>query len=140
MTPALEQFLRRASKASQTLVGIGPGAWDSDQLTRDQETAKPFFTTKTLYRIYTEDTGDVVGLVNRYFEGATVYRGVGLDTFTQSGAELAIIVEIVSSKPDALQRVFDLAGDIQVVNNQILVLVTRQSVDTFEVKSHDATR
>jgi hypothetical protein len=49
------------------------------------------------------------------------------------GAEAALIVEIVTSAPDALQRIVDLAGDLRVAGKQISVLVTRQTVDTFEV-------
>ncbi len=102
-----------------------------------------FNTSKVLYRLYTEeiltvDSGgpvwfDVTPYVNRYFAGATIYRGVGLDTRTQNGAENALIIEVVSSLPDGLQRALNLAGDLRIVLGQVSVLVTVQDVRTFEV-------
>lgn len=140
MTPELEQWLRKhASDAPATLAGIGPGGWDKHALANSQgqhNAPKALLTAKTIYRLYTENvlpldrTTDIIG---RYFDGATIYNGLGLDARTQADNEAAIIVEIVSSAPDALQRIADLAGDLRVAGNQISVLVTRQSVDTFEV-------
>ena len=96
-----------------------------------------FDTPKTLFRLYTERLPfvDVSAVVARYFEGATIFDGVGLDARTQSAAENAVIIEIVSSKADAMQRALDLAGDLRVLGRQISVLVTVQEIRTFEVTS-----
>jgi hypothetical protein len=93
------------------------------------------FTRKTIYRLYTEtlQPKKIRALVKRYFDGATLTYGIGLDTRTQADDENATVIEIVTSKPDALQRVVFLAGDIRQLNSQISVLVTRQDVDTLEV-------
>lgn len=156
MTPELEQWLRKhGTEAPATLAGIGPGGWDKHALANSQgqhgtphdsiarlaadvasRETPALFTTKTVYRIYTEDAhhpNDRNDIIKRYFDGATVYWGVGLDARTQGGAEAALIIEVVSSAADALQRIADLAGDLRVAGKQISVLVTRQTVDTFEV-------
>lgn len=95
-----------------------------------------FNAPKTLYRVYTEDKASdetLSAMVARYFPGATIYRGIGLDSRTQDAAEHAVIIEIVTSEANALQRILDLAGDIRVRFEQISVLVTQQAVTTFEV-------
>lgn len=153
MTGALELFLRLAHRNTvtaavtkpTTVVGIGPGGWDSKALSnaQGQSTRKHagIVRTKTLYRLYTEDVSRVRtrAIIGRYFEGATCTYGIGLDSRTQDTAEGSLTIEIVTSKPDALQRVLDLAGDIRESNSQISVLITRQSVDTFEVTERTAT-
>lgn len=150
----LDAYLRsrKADTKPTTNVGIGPGGWDSKALanaqgqavdsTAEQLTPKPFAgTVKTVYRLYTEDTrrNETIALVKRYFEGATLSYGIGLDARTQATDENAVTIEIVTSKPDALQRVLDLAGDIREQNSQVSVLITRQSVDTFEVTERSIT-
>jgi hypothetical protein len=113
MTPELEQFLRKGQST--------------------------FNAPKTLYRVYTEDVPgvDLTPIVKRYFDGATILRGVGLDARTQVKDEPAIVIEVITSHADGLQRVVNLAGDIRQLNSQISVLVTRQAVTTFEVTSPD---
>lgn len=142
MTGALELFLRTVSRVSappRTNPGIGPGGWDSKALSNAQGQAPAdgaLFKTKTLYRIYTESVltdAHLAEIIGRYFEGATVTWGLGMDARTQDASEQALIIEIVSSAPDSLQRIAHLAGDLRVAGNQISVLVTRQTVDTFEV-------
>jgi hypothetical protein len=139
MTPELEQFLKSelASKPT-TAVGIGPGSWDSGKLAREQQSTGHI---KTVYRLYTEDKNRnrTIALVKRYFEGATLFYGIGLDSRTQWTDENAVMIEIVTSKSDALQRVVNLAGDIRQTNEQISVLITRQDVTTFEVTERTAT-
>lgn len=156
-TPELEQFLRHELKtAPSTVAGIGPGGWDKHALSNAQgqagtphdsiarlaadvtertNDATALFATKTLYRLYTEDLnrGRTRDIVKRYFDGATLYYGIGLDARTQANDEEAVIIEIVTSAADAVQRIADLAGDLRVAGKQISVLVTRQTVDTFEV-------
>lgn len=163
MTPELEQWLRKHGTANDdgtygypaTVAGIGPGGWDKHALANAQgqrgtpadsiarlaadvagREVPALFTTKIVYRLYTEDVhhpNDRNDIIKRYFDGATVYWGVGLDARTQDGAEAALIIEIVTSAADALQRIADLAGDLRIAGKQISVLVTRQTVDTFEV-------
>jgi hypothetical protein len=116
------------------LPGIGPGRWDSKALGRSQETAAVGHV-KHVYRLYTEDVNRVatIALVKRYFDGATLTYSIGLDVRTQANDENAVTIEIVTSKDDALQRVLNLAGDIRERNQQISVLITRETVTTFEV-------
>jgi hypothetical protein len=133
----LEQLLRKTlgkPATPATVAGIGPGTWDSNELARQQDPADGLFTRKSLDRIYTEDDGNLTELVNRYFEGATILHGIGLDVSASYGIEASATIEVVSSKPDALQRIVNLAGDIREVNKQVSVLVTRQNVETFEVR------
>ncbi len=97
--------------------------------------------SKTVYRLYTQDVrrNATIALVKRYFEGATLSYGIGLDSRTQSTDENAVTIEIVTSKPDAFQRVLHLAGDIRETNAQVSVLITRQDVTTFEVTERTVT-
>lgn len=159
MTPELEQWLRKhGNDAPATLAGIGPGGWDkhalanaqgqagtshdsiarlaADVTSRTNDATPALFATKTLYRLYTEHVISVTyleTLIGRYFDGATLYFGTGLDARTQDASESSVTIEIVTSAADALQRIADLAGDLRVAGNQVSVLVTRQTVDTFEV-------
>jgi hypothetical protein len=167
MTGDLEKFLRDAHRAasvpsephivglepptaendpigrmSRTLPGIGPGGWANTSLANAQERAtRSVGHTKTVYRLYTEDVARIRtrALVARYFEGATLTYGVGLDARTQDTDEESVTIEIVTSKADAFQRIINLAGDIREANNQVSVLITRQDVDTFEVTERTIT-
>jgi len=146
MTGALEQFLRRmhAERTKKTLAGIGPGGWDSKALAnaQGQATATSAGKVKTIYRLYTEDVNRnrTIATVKRYFDGATLLYGIGLDARTQFADENAVVIEIVSSKTDALQRVLDLAGDLRENNAQISILITRHDVHTFEVTETSPTQ
>lgn len=148
MTGELEKFLRSTHRAiwntltpvpRKTVAGIGPGGWNSHALADSQGQAPKsdaLLKRKTVYRVYTEDVfyrEHLTEIIGRYFAGATIYQGTGLDARTQDGSERAIIIEIVSSLPDSLQRIAHLAGDLRHAGKQISVLVTRASVDTFEV-------
>lgn len=161
MTGDLEKFLRDSERnpmseqpyavdtdyaleTSRTLVGIGPGGWDSKALAnaQGQATASTVGRVKTVYRLYTEDRARIRtrALVNRYFEGASLFYGIGLDARTQDTDEECVMIEIVTSKADAFQRVLDLAGDIRETNAQISVLITRHDVTTFEVTESTPTK
>lgn len=107
---------------------------------RTRATAPAFNTFKRVYRLYTETVAwvDVKALVKRYFDGASIFFGVGLDARTQQRDELATMIEIVSSLPDALQRAVNLAGDLRQAGNQISVLLTVQDVRTFEITAERA--
>lgn len=102
---------------------------------RAEQTAPAWNAVKTVFHIYTEFLAsvDYAAIVARYFAGATLYRGIGLDSRTQADAEPAVIIEVVSSAPDALQRMVFLAGDLRVAGGQISVLLTQQPVTTFEI-------
>ena len=110
------------------------GLADAQEKHAARTNAPAFNTTKTLYRLYTERTLlDLASYIGRYFAGATIFYGTGLDARTQDGSEESVTIEIVSSLPDSLQRVLDLAGDLRVAGRQISVLVTVQDIRTFEV-------
>ena len=105
-----------------------------------RHTGPAFNTFKRLYRIYTQalELVNVADYIGRYFEGATIFHGVGLDARTQDATENAVMIEIVSSLPDALQRAVNLAGDLRQAGEQISVLLTVQDVRTFEITAERA--
>ena len=88
----------------------------------------------TLYRLYTEDIGDVAAIVDRYFKGATLYQGIGL---FDGRRENACIIEILGTPAD-IQNVVHLAGDIRMVNTQSCVIVTWLPVSRLDVTSPDS--
>jgi|KBSSwiStaDraftv2_1062776.scaffolds.fasta_scaffold19331_12 hypothetical protein len=151
MTGSLNEFIRKAGAAfwqsaqtvphapiARTIPGIGPGGWDKHALANAQGQApadSALLKTKTVYRVYTENLNSraVTEIIGRYFEGATITKAIGLDARTQGASESAIVIEIITSKVDALQRIAFMAQDIRTHNAQISVLVSRATVDTFEV-------
>jgi len=82
-----------------------------------------------VYTLYTEDKTGLLTLVSRYFDGATVTRAIGL---WKSDREAAVVITIIGASADR-QKVFDLAGDIRIANNQTAVLITWQNVSRFDV-------
>lgn len=124
----------------RTVPGIGPGRWDSGKLAADQEAharrnppafrgtsaGLPYLTgiapsaVSAVYRIYTETRDNLVQLVSRYFEGATLYSAVGL---WEGQTEPSTTVEIIGVPSDRT-RVLQLARAILQVNAQSSVLVT----------------
>ena len=82
-----------------------------------------------LFSLYTEDKPHLARLVSRYFDGATIYPAEGV---WQREREHAAVIQILGTFAD-LQRIFDLAGDIRVVNDQQSVIVTWQTVSRFDV-------
>jgi len=86
----------------------------------------------TVYRLYTEDVArpdsqfltqfSTVQLIARYFPSATLTHADGL---WEGQREASLIIEIIGETADR-QRVFDLAGDIRIVNRQTAVLITWQ--------------
>ena len=118
---------------NQTVPGIGPGAWDSAILAREQE--RKALNAAIVYRLYTEDTVGVVptplsGLIVRYFPGASIFYGVlGI---WEGQIEKAVVIEILATSAD-LQSIIHLAGDIKVQNRQSSVLVTWQSISRLDV-------
>src|SRR5262245_36430921 len=73
-----------------------------------------------LYRLYTETYPNLARLVSRYFDGATFMSGRG---FWKGKEESTTVIEVIGADSD-LQKVYDLAGDIRIRNNQQCVLVT----------------
>lgn len=117
MTPELDKFIR-------------------DGLDAQIASGEPFmrkWAPKHLYRIYTETRPGISMVVKEYFEGATIYQGVGLDARTQHHKEHSTIIEIVSSNPNADERVLELAKHLRHRDGQISVLVTRIPIETWEV-------
>ena len=72
------------------------------------------------FHLYTETKPNLLRLVARYFEGATLFDAVGL---WKGQTERSTVVEIIGTIAD-LQNVTHLAGDIGYVNAQTSVLVT----------------
>lgn len=79
-------------------------------------------STPVVYRLYTEDKLNLLDLIARYFDGATVINAIGI---WQRSTELSKVIEIVGTLAD-LQNIVHLAGDIRHVNGQSSVLVTWQ--------------
>ena len=86
-------------------------------------------TETVLFSLYTEDRPNLVQLIARYFDGATIYSAHGI---WKGAIEKTTVIEIVGTFAN-LQRIFDLAGDIRVLNNQGSVLVTWRPVSRFDV-------
>ena len=137
---------------NQTVPGIGPGAWDSAVLAREQEEkAKYKFASDPLvrshyfenepvqskdqsnaivYRLYTEAAQPgLLVLISRYFSGATILYGSGL---WLGKVEAGAVIEILATSND-LQSIIHLAGDIKVQNHQSSVLVTWAPVSQLDV-------
>jgi hypothetical protein len=117
---------------NRTVPGIGPGAWDSAILAREQE--RKALNTAIVYRLYTEDVAQdgnsgTSALIARYFAGSTTYAATGrwLDAI-----EYGLVIEIVATKGD-LQAIVNLAGDIKTQNYQSSVLVTWAPVSRLDV-------
>ena len=108
-----------------TTPGIGPSFWRS---TAYGDTPKPT-PVSVVYRLYTETRDNLVELVSRYFDGATLLHGIGI---WQGNHEDATIVEVIATSAD-LQRIVNLAGDIKHVNAQSSVLVTWSNVSRLDV-------
>jgi hypothetical protein len=122
MTPELEQFLRKQNRVSTPV---------------DSVDNVPQWTAKTVYRLYTEDVGGTryltKDLVRAFFPGATLTYGIGMDARTQENDEENVTIEIVTSAPDAEQRIIELARALRIALHQISVLVTRSPIVTHEV-------
>jgi len=112
---------------NQTIPGIGPGAWDSAILAREQE--RKALNTAIVYRLYTEDRPGLLVLISRYFSGATILYGSGL---WLGKVEAGAVIEILATSND-LQSIIHLAGDIKVQNHQSSVLVTWAPVSRLDV-------
>jgi hypothetical protein len=104
-----------------TVPGIGPGSWDAGKLAESQELhARALASSVVTYRIYTEDRLNLVELVSRYFDGATLYYTRGL---WRGEVESGAVIEILGTPAD-LQKIMFLAGDIKHTNAQQSVLVS----------------
>ena len=72
-----------------------------------------------LYRLYTEDKGDLITLVGRYFDGATIIPARGLWDLI---AEKSVVIDIITALPED-NKVEALVFDIKFFNHQESVLV-----------------
>lgn len=75
-----------------------------------------------VYRVYTEDTDtrpEVANLVSEYFNGFTMFSGIG---FWRGKKELSLVIEIIADYNDK-HKVLRLAGEIKELNKQESVLV-----------------
>ena len=97
---------------------------------REKRAKQAIYNAETiLYSLYTESRPNLSFLTSRYFPGHTIYSGDGC---YQGVNEPARVIEIVGKRDD-LQHIFDLAGDIRVVNAQESVLITWQAVSSYSV-------
>ena len=78
----------------------------------------------TRYRIYTEDIGDVKGMVARYLRGATIIKARGLwgDTLEDS-----VVIECLSNA--GVGAIKQLVTAIKIENNQQAVIYTTDQVE-----------
>lgn len=116
-----------------TVPGIGPGGWDAGKLAREQE--QRAHDSRIVYRLYTEQSENLLELVERYFPAATLSFGVGLWSNPDTGRivrEVSRVIEVIGTRDD-LQRIVFLAGDIRVTNQQSSVLVTWHTVSLLDV-------
>ena len=102
--------------------------FDKQSLKFDPIEARPS-NQAVVYRLYTEDLGNLTELTSRYFSGFTLLFGNGV---YQGVAESGVVIEVIGSTSD-LQSVVHLAGDIRQVNNQSSVLVTWNNVSLLNV-------
>lgn len=96
----------------------------------DIRTPRP--TQAVVYRLYTEEYGNLRDLTLRYFDGFTFFPTIG---YYQGIREVGMVIEIIGTSDD-LQKVVHLAGDIREVNNQTSVLVTWGAVNLLNVNAH----
>lgn len=85
-----------------------------------------------LYRLYTEQQTEqtLYPLISALFTGATVYASRGL---WQGVAETGAVIEVLGFHEDRA-KIFLLARNIRDAFEQTAVLVTIQTVSTFEVR------
>ena len=77
-----------------------------------------------LYRLHTEDRDNLLSIVDRHVQGATLLTGVGL---WEGTAEPAAIIEIIGV-PSDLANIRLLAEDIRQTNAQQMVILTQHPV------------
>ena len=75
-----------------------------------------------IYRIYTEDLGNIPEIVSQYFDGFTVFEAVG---YWKGQREKTAVVELVT---DERVKVYEMARTIKELNKQESVLVVPVSV------------
>jgi hypothetical protein len=82
-----------------------------------------------VYRLYTEDLGNLTELASRYFSGFTLLFGNGV---WQGVGESSVVIEVIGTTAD-LEQIAYLAEDIRRENNQSSVLVTWANVSLLNV-------
>ena len=78
----------------------------------------------TRYRIYTEDLKDTERLVRKYFNGFTVFKGIG---YWKGSQERNLTIEILTPYQE-LDKIRLLVNDIKKTNHQEAVLFTSEEV------------
>ena len=74
-----------------------------------------------LFRIFTEYTNKegIERAANNYFQGYTIFEGVG---YWKGSKEKSLLLEVVD-KPSKLETIKKLASEIKRINNQEAVLI-----------------
>ncbi|KKL23570.1 hypothetical protein LCGC14_2424060 [marine sediment metagenome] len=78
-------------------------------------------------KIYTEDIGDIAGIISPFFDGFTLNYGRG---YWKDASENSVTITIVTAHVGAVYR---LAKEIRQANAQEIVLVTAIKVDKWLV-------
>lgn len=78
----------------------------------------------TRFRIYTESRGNLPKLAGAYFDGFTLFRGLG---FWEGNSEQSTVIEILADKAERW-KVDLLVKDILSWNQQDAVLVTSEDI------------
>ncbi len=81
------------------------------------------------FALYTEKRDNLASIVAKYFDGATLYNGVGL---WQGDTEYSTVIEIIGSRADA-NKIQALANEIRTTNYQQAVLVTARKLNAVIV-------
>ena len=118
-----------AANQEQALVARGMRAIEDEQRLNAIRRRTTGAGQAVRYRLYTENAANLPKLVARYFDGATIYDGLGL---WQGEQEQSAVIEVIASRAD-LQQILNLAGDIRVTNRQQSVLVTWENVSRFDL-------
>lgn len=114
---------------SGTLLGIGPGRWNSRKLATAQE--EHAANRQNVYTLYTEAVPDLnlKDIIGRYFSGYTVSSAIGV---YEGQTEPTTVITIVAPLSD-MQKVVDLAGDIRVAGKQHTVLMTWGRIGRLDI-------
>lgn len=84
---------------------------------------------KVKYNLYTKEKENLGDLTNKYFDGFTIFYGIG---YWQNVKEKSAIIEIIGDKDYNTEiKIISLAYDIKLINDQKEVLITREKVETF---------
>jgi hypothetical protein len=105
-----------------TVPGVGPGGWRASALAESQESHAARQSSTVVYRIYTEDTLALEGVIAPLFDSFSVTHVTG---YYRGTRERGAVVEIVGTSRDAstVRR----AARAIIATGQAEVLITLQS-------------